>query len=238
MPNDDTDQRAWLSVYNGLRREIEAGARAPGSDLPTIAALGRETGFKLHSARRVVERLCAEGYAQSWQGKGTRVAIQPLHIRMQHARPTFHELVAAADRKSDSQLLVANEGRLPARLAQRVQQKPGTEITRTETLRRVDGRVMALSVDYFLHEGLKAIAETVGETGSISRALTTHGVTTYRRDYTSFDARMPTAHEALLLEIPRSQPVYATLGANIDRKGDIFQLSTAVLRADCVRFEY
>lgn len=238
MPEDDTDQKAWHGAYMALRREIETGLRPPGSDLPTIAALAQDAGLTLHAARRAIGRLCAEGYAQSWQGKGTRVAVPSLRIRMQHARPTFHELVEMAGRVSQSRLVAARACKLPRDLAGRFQQRQGTEITRTETVRRMDGRAIALSVDYFRPDGLERIAETVRATGSISRALADHGVTTYRRDCTAIDVRMPTAHEALMLDIPRSQPVYATMGANLDRRGDIFQLSTAVLRADCVRFEH
>ena len=237
MLKDDQEHAVWRDVYQTLRGEIDSGLRAPGSDLPTIAELARSTGVTPHGARRVYDALRKEGRVQSWQGKGVRVATQLLRIRLNKVRPTFHELVDGSGRQARSELVRATTARLHGETAKRLNRKPGTKATMTETLRQVDNRTVALSVDYFPVDRFEGIAHLLTKRGSVSWALSEHGITSYRRDNTSFEARLPTAHEALLLDIPRSQPVYATMGANIDQRGDVFQISTGVLRADCVQFE-
>lgn len=238
MLNDDQDNAAWRDVYQTLRGEIDAVLRAPGSDLPTIAELGRSTGLTPHGARRVYDALRREGRIQSWQGKGARVATQTLSIRLNKVRPTFHELVHDNGREAQSKFVRASSARLHGAQSVRLNRKAGTKAIMTETLRQVDNRTVALSVDYFPVDRFEGIEELLTKRGSVSWALSEHGIKSYRRDGTSFEARLPTAHEALLLDIPRSQPVYATLGANIDPRGEVFQISTGVLRGDCVRFEY
>lgn len=238
MLQDDQGQAAWRDVCQTLRREIDTGMRAPGSDLPTITELARATGLTPHGARRVFDTLRNEGRIQSWQGKGARVATQLLRIRFNKVRPTFHELVHDTGRQAHSKFIRATSARLRGERAIRLNRKAGTKAIMTETLRQVDNRTVALSIDYFPVDRFEGIAGLITKRGSVSWALEEHGIRSYRRDTTSFEARLPSAHEALLLDIPRSQPVYATLGANIDRRGDVFQISTGVLRADCVRFEF
>ena len=238
MAKDETQPAAWRDVYQRLRRDIDTGTLPPGADLPTIAELARMTGVTPHGARRVFDRLRQEGRVQSWQGKGTRVAMKRLRIPITHVRPTFHEMVRRARRQSRSELLRATTTRLRGEMASRLNRKSGEAVTMTETLRLVDGCAFALSVDYFPTDRFAGMAELVRQTGSISWALAEHGVKTYRRDCTSLEARLPTAHEALMLNIPQGQPVYATMGANLDTRGDYVQLSTGVLRADCVQFEH
>lgn len=237
MLRDNQGQAAWRDVYQTLRREIDTGMRAPGTNLPTITELARSTGLTPHGARRVFDTLRNEGRIQSWQGKGARVATQLLCIRFNKLRPTFHELVYDTGRQAQSKFIRATTARLHGERANRLTRKASTKAIMTETLRQVDNRTVALSIDYFPVDRFEGIAGLLAKRGSVSWALSEHGITSYRRDTTSFEARLPTAHEALLLDIPRAQPVYATLGANIDPRGDVFQISTGVLRADCVQFE-
>ncbi|MEM9755813.1 MAG: GntR family transcriptional regulator [Pseudomonadota bacterium] len=228
---------AWKDVYRQLRQQIKSNDLVPGTRLPTIGQLATSCGLSRHGARRVLERLRAEGFAQSWQGKGFTVAIPHLRIRVQNCDPSFHETVESAGRVSGSELVSNKTVGMPTRLSGRLRHMTGERVEMTETLRRVDGRVYALSTDYFPSRRFQRIPEVIAKTGSVSQALASHGVRTYMRDHTDIRARLPTAHEALMLRVPRQQPVYETIGANIDRAGRVVQVSTAVWRADCVTFE-
>ena len=229
--------KKWTSVYRDLRRDIEAGVYAPGADLPTITALAKAAGLTKHGARRVMERLCEEQHAQSWQGKGFRVAMPRLRFRLDARKPAFAEHVRAQGFDTESELIAGKPQRLPRGLAKRMQCRAGTDVLWTETLRKVNGSVVALSVDYFRKDKLDGIVETLADTGSVSKSLAVHGVETYRRDRTMFETRLPSAHEALVLGIPRQQPVYATMGANIAEDGTIVQISQGIWRGDCVVYE-
>jgi DNA-binding GntR family transcriptional regulator len=224
-------------VYREMRDRIRRHDAEPGAALPTIADLSKRHGLSRHGARRVLEKLRDDGLAHSWQGKGYRVAIPLIPIRMDNDRPSFHENVARAGRSSSSELTSAKLVGLPAQYARRMHQRTGHRVLCTETVRCVDDKVSALSMDFFSAGRFGTLSRALAETGSVSEALATHGVSHYRRDFTSIASRLPTAHEAVVLGIPRSQPVYETVGGNLDKRGEIFQVSTAVWRADCVVFE-
>jgi DNA-binding GntR family transcriptional regulator len=236
MPGDGTATN-WMSVYCDLRHDIKTGAYDAGADLPTIAALAKSTGLTKHGARRAMERLCQEGYAQSWQGKGFRVAMPRLCFRLNERKPAFAKNARAQGFETASELIAGRPQRLPRGLADRMQCRAGTGVLWTETLRKVNGRVVALSVDYFRQDRLDGIVDTIAETGSVSQSLAKHGVNSYRRDRTSFETRLPSAHEALVLGIPRTQPVFATLGANLAEDGTVVQVSQGIWRGDCVVYE-
>lgn len=237
MRGIEQHETRWTNVYRDLRHDIERGVYAPGDDLPTISSLAKSTGLTTHGARRAMERLSAEGRAQSWQGKGFRVAMPKVSLDLKVRRPVFGERVRALGFATTSEVVSSKQQGLPRHLAKRMRYRAGTEVLCTETLRKVNGCVVALSIDYFHKGRLNGIVETLAETGSVSRSLAIHGVSSYERDYTSFEARLPTAHEALLLGIPKQQPVYATLGANIAEDGSIVQISKGVWRGDCVVYQ-
>lgn len=227
----------WVSVYCDMRHDIKSGAYDAGADLPTIAALAKSTGLTKHGARRAMERLCLEGYAQSWQGAGFRVAMPRLRFRLDERKPAFAKHVRAQGFESASELIAGKAQRLPRSLADHMRCRAGTGVLWTETLRKANGRVVALSVDYFRKDRLDGIVDTIADTGSVSRSLAKHGVTSYRRDRTSFETRLPSAHEALVLCIPHLQPVFATLGVNLAEDGTVVQVSQGIWRGDCVVYE-
>lgn len=228
----------WKDVYRTLRTQIQRRLIEPGAQLPTISQLSKEHGLSRHGARRALERLREDGLAQSWQGRGYRVAIPLMRLKMSRARPSFHENVERAGRSSSSELVGTRSLGLPQAYAARMQRRAGLRVQLTETMRRVDGYVFALSRDYFPTDRFGHLADAIGESGSISSALAAHGVPHYERDFTTVKARMPSAHEAVVLAIPPTQPVYETVGANVDLRGNVIQVSTAVWRADCVAFEF
>ena len=227
----------WTEVYRALYAEIRTQRIPPGASLPTISALAAEYGLTRHGARRVLERLTAEGLAQGWQGRGFIAAMPRLRIRIHRGQPTFHGYIAENGRASGSDLISAKSAGLPRHLAAPMDRRPGAQVEITETLRRVDGHAVALSVDYFPSQSFPKIADTIAETGSISRALADHGVRRFTRNSTAIEARLPTAHEALVLGVPPQQPVLQTVGVNIEAGDQVIQVSTAIWRADCVTLE-
>lgn len=228
----------WIEAYRSLRMDIDQGRLAPGSVLPTIAELANSAGLTAYGARRVLERLRQDGRAQSWQGKGYRVAIPLIRLQIFEKRPTFGEHVRALGFDTSSNLISARTVRPPHEIAQRMGASHNNRVERTEVLRKANGKAVALSVDYFARDRLEGINRTLAQTGSVSASLAQHGVSSYKRDRTILSARLPTAHEALLLDIPRSQQVFATLGANLDADGTVLQVSKGIWRADCVTYEF
>lgn len=238
MRNAKDPAGSWRDVLHDYRHMISTGVLEPGSALPTIAELARSACLSEHGARRVLEKLREEGRVQSWHGKGFHVATPQITFEMQVNSPTFGDQVRSLGYTPRSELISGRLQRLPADLAQGLRRRRNAKVLRAETLRRVNGRVVALSTDYFVPERLHEMLGTLSEFGSVSKSLAAHGVPSYRRDRTKIKARLPTAHEALMLGIPKGQPVYATFGFNQDTSGQIFQISLGALRADCVEYQF
>lgn len=238
MARHDTRKSAWLDVYRALRSDIDRGNLEPSDDLPTISSLASISGLSPYGARRVLERLCKEGRAQSWQGKGFRVAMPVIRLSTSEHCPKFGDTITALGYQSSSALLSSKTVGLNEQVARRMRSRPGAKAIMTETIRKVNGRPVALSHDFFVRNRLGGIAKTLATNGSVSRSLEEYGFASYRRDFTELACRFPTEHEALLLGIPRSQPVYATLGANLVSRDDVIQVSCGVWRADCVVYEF
>ena len=237
MSNEEVPAGSWRDVLHDYRRLIENGFLEPGRNLPTISELAKSTCLSEHGARRVLEKLREEGRVQSWHGKGFRVAAPQITFKMNAVSPAFGDQVRALGLSPSSDVIAGRLQRLPPDFARRLKRRSNAPVLRAETLRRVNGRVVALSTDYFLPEGLHDMLDTLKELGSVSKSLARHGIESYQRDGTKIKARLPTAHEALILGIPKGQPIYATFGLNKDSSGEVFQLSQGALRADCVDYQ-
>jgi DNA-binding GntR family transcriptional regulator len=66
MPASTDRPTAWNDVYRDMRLKIQRSDIEPGAALPTISDLSSHTELTRHGARRVLERLCEEGLANSW----------------------------------------------------------------------------------------------------------------------------------------------------------------------------
>lgn len=102
----------------------------------------------------------------------------------------------------------------------------------------VDRCPIALARGHFPLHRFEGILDVIGTTGSVTAALARFGVREYRRASTQIEARLPTQHEALMLDIPCSQPVLVSTGVNVDPDDQVVEVALAVSRADCIRFRF
>ncbi|MEO1703342.1 MAG: GntR family transcriptional regulator [Pseudomonadota bacterium] len=226
----------WFNVYRDLRRQIDSGVLVPGDQLPTLASLARQRRLTNHGARRVMERLRDEGRVESWQGLGYRVSLQRVAYRISK-NPSFSDTVRRNSRQGDTTVIGRRAVPLPHELSNDMGLRTGSLVFRTELLRSIDGVPMVIARNHFPLPRFEGIADALEATGSVSKALAVKGVPRYERRSTRIEARLPTAQEHLLLNIPRSQPVVVTIGTNVDDVGETVEVSQAVSRADCVSFE-
>lgn len=226
----------WRRAYRRVRRLIDDGVLGPGDRLPTIAALARDADVTRYSARRALERLRDEGRSSSWQGSGHRVAEPTVEIRFD-AFPRWGANTARKGRQGSARMVGARTIRADRTLARGFNVKPGACLHRAELLRFADDRPMALSRSHFSAERLPGILEELRETRSVTKALARLGIENCRRIRTRIEARMPTAHEAHMISLPRSQPVLVSTGVNHDEDGVVVEVAVTVFRADCVNFE-
>lgn len=236
MLDDQETIDGWRSVYRGLRGRIEQGELKPGDPLPTLARLADQHGLSTHGARKVMARLRREGRVESWQGVGHRVSEKRITYRID-SRPRFGANLIRLGQRGDTQLLATRTVGLPTRFSEAMGLRPGTRIVQTEVLRLAEGRPLALAQNFFPADRFEGIEVPLAETRSVTEALAAFGVSETRRLRTRIESRMPSAHEALQLQIPGNQPVLVTTGRNVDRSGAVVELSYAVSRGDAVTIE-
>ncbi|MEL6103955.1 MAG: GntR family transcriptional regulator [Pseudomonadota bacterium] len=214
-PNEE-----WRKVYRAYRKRIDLGDLRPGDPLPTLARLADQNDLSTHGARKVMALLRSEGRVESWQGVGHRVSERRIVYRID-SRPKFHTNIARHGHRADTKLLSTRTIGLPTRFSSAMQLRPGTRIVQTELLRYAEGRPLVLVLNFFPADRFSGIEAPLAETQSVTKALSSFGVSHFERNRTSVETRMPSAHEALQLEIPANQPVLVTTGRNVDRHGTV-----------------
>lgn len=226
----------WRETYRALRRRIDFGELAPGSPLPTIKGLAAETGLTEHGARKALSKLREEGRVMSWQGLGHQVADRKMPVRLDD-RPWFQATMVRLGASAASELLATRRIRVPKQIAADMGLSHRRHVFQAEIVRLVDDRPMSLARNHFPADRFDGIFETLAETRSVTKALAVHGVENIHRSATRIEARMPTAHEALVLGIPGSQPVFVSTGVNKDDAGDVVEVTRSTFRADRTVFE-
>lgn len=71
------DETVWQQMYDILRERIETGVYRPRMPIPSLTHLEQEFGVARVTARKVVNKLKADGYLRAIPGKGTFVTPRP-----------------------------------------------------------------------------------------------------------------------------------------------------------------
>lgn len=107
----------------------------------------------------------------------------------------------------------------------------------SELIHYVDDIPTAIGRHYFDPKKFPNIQRLIRKTHSVPEALLANGVDDYTRAATFVGTRMPTASEALKLNIPLSQPVMELRGQNEDAAGQVIEVTEAVVRGDKVKLK-
>ncbi|WP_428925784.1 GntR family transcriptional regulator [Marinibacterium sp. SX1] len=234
----DEGRAGWRDWLGHFRHEIREGRILPGSRLPSLAELQADYGLTRFGARKLIDTMREEGLAQSWHGRGSYVAERPIHYRISPLT-RFSANASREGRTSRADLLDRGERKAQGRVARMLGVAPGTRLPYAVLLGYLDDRPAVLARHSFAPDlGGDILAVLDHCQGSIGRALADVGHAEFRRTTTLIEARLPTRHEALTLDVPPSQPVLVTTALNVaagqDRK---LELSQAVARADLIAFE-
>lgn len=222
-------------IAEALRQRIAEGAIGENSLLPTQEALSREFGVSRHVVRKSLTRLREAGLIDSGQGARARPAHPSLRFPI--CRQTqFSRAVALEGREGRAELMSFSR-RMPSRAIAQLLELPSIRPVKTAiVLRSVDGRPFSLSKHHFSPRIEERLPDTLSGPLSITRLLREVGYHDYWRERTVITSRLPTANEAVLLKIRRSQPVLATLGRNLSVKNEPLEVSESVFPAEHVEF--
>ncbi|UPG73385.1 phosphonate metabolism transcriptional regulator PhnF [Roseomonas gilardii subsp. gilardii] len=224
---------AWKRIADGLEGEIAAGRFRRGERLPTEAQLAAQHGVNRHTVRRALAALAERGLVRSSQGSGTFVEAPPLRYPI-GPRTRFSEIATAAGREAWGRLLSVHEVAADPVLAEALELPPGSPILELDTLHEADGVPISTGLTRLPLPRFAGFAERYAETGSITRAYASYGVTDYLRRSTRITARPATPQEAEALGLAPGRVVLVLDSVNTDAQGRPIQATHARFAADRV----
>lgn len=208
----------WREISSSLERRILARELAPGDKLPTEQELSRAFMVNRHTVRRALSDLQEKGIVESTQGRGSYVRRPSAPMRLRR-RPRFSEAVREQGHQPRTEILKLVVRASDARVARHLGLRPGDPVVVLDRRRFIDGEPSGLSQHHFSHARFPGFIEAYRQKSTITQTLIDFGVPDYTRQRTWISARMPTAHEAALLRIPRHIPLLVQRYMNIDGLG-------------------
>ena len=228
-----TGLAAWRQIADALEGEIAAGTLAPGTQLPTEAALAARFGVNRHTVRRALGTLAEQGLVRASQGRGTFVEATPLPYPIGR-RTRFSEIVTGAGREPWGDLIAHCEIAANAEGAAMLAVPEGSPLLELLTVHRADGAPLSTARTWLPLPRFSAFAEAYGASGSITRALSACGVPDYTRHSTRIRARQADPSEAARLDLTPGRVVIVVSSVNVDGQGLRVQANRTLFAADRV----
>ncbi|WP_433382666.1 GntR family transcriptional regulator [Streptosporangium sp. CA-115845] len=245
-----TDGRSrQLRIADDLRAKIESGEFQPGDRLPGLPDLANTYGVSLVTVRHAISKLKQEGLVVSQQGKGNFVR-KKLRVRRygieRYSRSVWGGeqpksiLEAEGDKQGRNvgQATEADQVPAPAFVAERllgVAEGDLVHVRRRVTT--IDGVINQSADSYFtlaLGEQAPVLVTGRGRGGHIARINAISPVLEIQEE---LEARMPTAPESALLEIPEGTPVVEVIRTYHTEMGPL-DVTRFIIRADMAAFDY
>ncbi len=212
----------WKRIETALRQEIETGALAAGSRMPTEAQLATRFSVNRHTIRRAIEALSRAGLVRVEQGRGSFVAEELLDYAV-GPRTRFSEWIRRHSKEPSGQNVDLRLVGADAATASGLGVAVGSDVVILERLGFADGRPVSLSLHCFPAGRFPLLHEYFRTGMGISEALAACGLPDYRRQSSRVTARLPTTREAALLRMPKSQPLLVAENINVDAQGRVVE---------------
>ena len=225
----------WRQIQQVLASEIQEQRFSPGSKLPTEHTLAARFAVNRHTVRRALSELENQGLVVIEQGRGafvtSRMVRYHLQERVRFAQNLLKQSIAPQGRLLEASVIPAEQDVLePLRLPAE------SMVTRLVILRCTDELPLNICTKYFSHDRFPNLIPAYKTALSVTKALQACGLDDFIRLSTRLTARMPTAHEARLLQQPRSKPVMVSAVINTDLHGVPVELGIARWAAERVEF--
>jgi len=226
-------------VADALRREIRTGDLPPGERLPAETALVERFRVSLPTVRQALSVLRAEGLIQSIHGVGTFVKDQrrlQRRSRGRYGRARGDQKLLTAHLRHE--IVFAGRDAAPDHIAEVMGVQPGTEVVirRRHLFDKETNRPEEIGASYL---PVAVAGDTfLEELGVVPKALFLCVEDLTGRHYTrardQWTARMPSADEAAVLELPTGAAVLHVIHTARDENGDVLEVSESIWPADRV----
>lgn len=205
----------WQAIANELRSDISEGRYAPGTKLPTEAALANRFGVNRHTVRHALSKLAEEELVRTRRGSGVFVTARPTDYPIGQ-RVRFHENLLAAGRRPEKRVLQIECRKATQGEATALAIDTGADVCAYHGLSLADGLPIAIFESLFPLCRLAGIDVALQQTSSVTEALRHCGIEDYTRASTRLTATRATPAQALHLQISEGSPVLRSTGVNMD----------------------
>jgi GntR family transcriptional regulator len=213
-------QPFYAQVADALREDIRAGRYGPGDRLPSERELVERFKVSKVTARAAIVQLRAEGLVTSHQGRGVFVAERPPLRRLSDdvlRGEAFYRAVERTGLQPDVATSISRES-ATEEVADGLGIPAGDEVlVHTRLVRAEGGPPLFVAANYFPAFVVEAAPQLANpSTSGLPKWLHEAFGPLYGEDI--IDARMPTAEEREVLEIPPDTPVTVIKGTNRDQE--------------------
>jgi len=208
----------WQQILDTLRHEIAQGAFPAGARLPTEHDLAQRFDVNRHTVRRALQALSGEGLVQSRRGAGVFVRMAPVPYTIGR-RTRFRQNLLSAGRTPSRKLLHLGQQAASVSEAQALGLDPGAPLHVMEAVSLANDLPVSLARSYFCATRFPQLGAALRSTGSVTDALSEHGVSDYIRHSTRLTGQTADALQARHLQISTGDALILAESVNVDDTG-------------------
>ncbi len=228
-------EKIYTQIAKAIESDLQDGFEA-GDLYLSEKTLTEKFGVNRHTVRRAIEELVKQGVLEKRHGFGTFVAEKRLAYRIKgHQRLT--DAVEANELAVETTVLSKTIILARGSVAENLQLKNGEEVIQIDTLRKIEGKEVALISHFLPKELCPAILERY-ESGSLGSFLTNVCSIKAKRISSLVSSAMPNASDNFQLGMIGSQPILKVKTLNRDDvTGKIIEYSVTRFRSDMIQLE-
>lgn len=226
----------WRQIADLIREAIASGDYDETGRVPPEMVLAAQFGVNRHTVRSALAALAQEGIVRAVQGIGTMVERKERLNFPISRRTRFIEGIGAQARETEGLLLESAHEPASEDLARRLGVRIGIPVIRLETVRKADGRPVSRATAWFPAERFSGIDSAYRDSGSITAAFESLGLSDYVRVTTEITASHAEAADMSDLQLSAGAIVLVTRSVNADANGVPVQYAVSRFPADRVRF--
>lgn len=226
---------AYRQVRNLIADQIGSGEIQHGSRLPAERLLAAQLDVSRVTLRRALTELAADGLLTASHGRGW-YAVPPPLSEPPNELMSFTALAGSIGAGTRTQVLAADVVKATSEQARVLRVRSGVRLFHLERLRFLDDFPVAITSSWI------PLARATGLERRDFSQDSLYGVLRDRFDISAtradieVAARVADAGSARLLDVAEGAPLLVATQATEDQRGDCFELSTMVYRADSYRF--
>lgn len=231
-----TPETIWRRVAASIESKIKEQSYAPGDRLPTEAEFAREFMVNRHTVRRALNFLQEKDLIEAVQGRGTFVRRPALRYEIGR-RTRFSDALRKQAVRGGSETRAIALVTPPRDVSDALGIHARAKAVYLERVGYVEDVAVSISKHYFSHERFPFFKEFYERKGSVTETLVACGVPDFIRKRTVVDARVPSAEECAILNVPKHVPLLHTRSWNVDSFDRPLEYGEALFASDRVELE-